>query len=230
MGKRERQSNVELLRIIAIMGVVVLHYNNPRMGGGITFVNEDSLNFYVLYFLESLFDCAVNVFILITGFFMCENRKASLWRPIELIIQVILFREALYFISVILHTTEFSLKSAIITLIPTNYFVILYCVIYLFSPYINTFIESINEHQFRVFVLAMVIVFSLITTVVDVLGELRGATFVGLSPVGMYGSQYGYTIVNFFMMYIIGAYIKKDIQLSKNKKQKYSCCCWPCVL
>lgn len=29
----ERQSNIELLRILAILGVVVLHYNNPAIGG-----------------------------------------------------------------------------------------------------------------------------------------------------------------------------------------------------
>lgn len=33
MKKRERQSNIELLRVLAIMGVIVLHYNNPVMGG-----------------------------------------------------------------------------------------------------------------------------------------------------------------------------------------------------
>lgn len=34
MAKIERQSNIELLRILAIMGVIVLHYNNPVIGGG----------------------------------------------------------------------------------------------------------------------------------------------------------------------------------------------------
>ena len=31
--QNERQSNIELLRILAIMGVIVLHYNNTSMGG-----------------------------------------------------------------------------------------------------------------------------------------------------------------------------------------------------
>ena len=30
--KKERQSNIELLRILAIMGVIVLHYNNLKVG------------------------------------------------------------------------------------------------------------------------------------------------------------------------------------------------------
>lgn len=31
---RKRDSNIELLRILAITGVIVLHYNNPAIGGG----------------------------------------------------------------------------------------------------------------------------------------------------------------------------------------------------
>jgi len=33
MASKERQSNIELLRILASMGVIVLHYNNPLIGG-----------------------------------------------------------------------------------------------------------------------------------------------------------------------------------------------------
>lgn len=29
----KRDSSIELLRIIAAIGVVILHYNNPNMGG-----------------------------------------------------------------------------------------------------------------------------------------------------------------------------------------------------
>ena len=37
MEKNERQSNIELLRIIIMIGVVVLHYNNPEIGGGLRY-------------------------------------------------------------------------------------------------------------------------------------------------------------------------------------------------
>lgn len=48
-----RQSNIELLRIIAIIGVVILHYNNPGIGKGFVFVEENSPNFWFLYYIES---------------------------------------------------------------------------------------------------------------------------------------------------------------------------------
>ena len=79
MARKERQSNIELLRILAIMGVIVLHYNNPLIGRGITYAKEGSVNFYILYFLESLFACGVDLFMLISGYFMCESKKKSVW-------------------------------------------------------------------------------------------------------------------------------------------------------
>lgn len=35
MGAKERESNIELLRILTIIGVVILHYNNKFSGGAL---------------------------------------------------------------------------------------------------------------------------------------------------------------------------------------------------
>ena len=65
MEKRERQSNIELLRILVMLGVVVLHMNLY----GLKMAAEFSGKFIFMHFTESLFICAVNVFVLITGYF-----------------------------------------------------------------------------------------------------------------------------------------------------------------
>lgn len=52
VANKTRQSNIELLRIISVMGVIILHYNNPYRGG-ITYAS--GVNKTVLYGLESLF-------------------------------------------------------------------------------------------------------------------------------------------------------------------------------
>lgn len=214
MAKTERQSNIELLRILAIMGVIVLHYNNPVFGGGITYAEEGSVNFYILYLLESLFACGVDLFMLISGYFMSESGKKNLWRPVELIVQVIVFREVLYLARVAMGSVAFSIKTLITTLIPSNYFVILYCVVFILSPFINFLINILSEKSLKTLLFLSFGIFSIYPTIVDILGELRGEQFVGLSTVGMYGSQWGYSIVNFMLMYLIGAYLKKGkIQL-----------------
>ena len=63
MEKRERQSNIELLRILVMLGVVVLHMNLY----GLKMATEFSGKFIFMHFTESLFICALNVYVLNTG-------------------------------------------------------------------------------------------------------------------------------------------------------------------
>lgn len=208
--KKDRNSNIELLRVIAMFGVIILHYNNPNMGGGLKFVSDGSVNFYVLYFLNSISICAVNIFMLISGYYLCESKKRNLWRPVELIVQVVLFNVAIYLAEVLFQVSPLSIKRLVGAVIPSNYFVILYCTVYIVSPYIGIMIEKLSVKSFDVLITTMMVLFSLYPTIVDVLGEIRGEQFIGLSSVGMYGSQWGYTVVNFLLMYLIGAYINKN--------------------
>ena len=203
----ERQSNIELLRILAIMGVIVLHYNNVSMGGGLLYVQKGSLNFYVLYFLETIFACAVDLFVIISGYFMCRSNKRSLWKPIELIVQVIIFSLILYILSSLIKGNPITIKHLLGSLLPKNYFVILYSCVYVISPFINILFNKLTKRNINQMMTCALLLFSVYPTMVDVISEFRGSQIIGLSSIGMYGSQWGYTIVNFALMYTIGAFI-----------------------
>ena len=73
-NKKNRSSNFELLRILLILMIIILHYCNTRMGGVLQNVKESTANYYFIHFVESACIVAVNVFILITGYFM-NNKK-----------------------------------------------------------------------------------------------------------------------------------------------------------
>lgn len=208
MPEKNRQSNIELLRILAIMGVVVLHINNPALGGGLSYVHHGSVNYYILYALESLFMCAVDVFMIISGYFMCDRRKADLWKPMELVIQVILVNEAVYICRINITHGNMSSATILRNLIPANYFVILYCTVFIVSPFLNVLVGSLSEKGFRNMMVVLILLFSVYPTLVDIMGEIEGNAVIGLSSIGAYGSQWGYTFVNFAMMYIVGAYLK----------------------
>ena len=64
----------------------------------------------------------------------------------------------------------------------------------------------------------LIFLFSIYPTCVDVLGEITRKEYVGLSSIGMYGSQWGYSIINFSLMYIIGAYLRKNPDTDSNIK------------
>lgn len=203
-----RDSNIELLRILAILSVIVCHYNNPGMGGGLKYVLPGSINQYLLYFIMSVCVSAVDLFIIITGYYMCRSNKIRLVKPLQLLLQVVFFSFVIYITRVILHTTPFSVRALFRALIPANWFVILYITLYLLSPYINKMIASLSRKELRKFVLIAFLLFSVYPTVVDVSAEVIGSEWVGLSTIGAYGSQYGYQIVNFILMYMIGAYLR----------------------
>ncbi len=212
-----RNSNLELLRILAMLGVIVLHYNNADIGGGFAYVAEGSLNYYLLYILEAIAISAVDLFVLISGYFMCSSSKRNMVKPLKLLVQVIIFREAAHIVSYALVVIPaggslFSmelLKGILLSLIPNNYFVILYIALYFISVYLNRIFETLDVKKLRQMIIIMVLLFSVWVTFVDVLNIATNITWTGLSTIGINGSQGGYTIVNFVLMYCIGAYLRK---------------------
>ncbi|SDB24469.1 hypothetical protein SAMN02910317_01173 [Ruminococcaceae bacterium FB2012] len=65
------------------------------------------------------------------------------------------------------------------------------------------------------------LIFSVYAIGVDVLFDVSGSNINGLSSIGLDGSQNGYTIVNFIMMYTIGAFIRlNEKNLSKYTNRK----------
>ncbi|MGN0240417.1 MAG: acyltransferase [Candidatus Weimeria sp.] len=204
---------MELLRILAAIGVIVLHYNNPMMGGGLNIA--EGVNKGLLYMLEALNVCAVNVFVLINGFFDVEHQKRDLMKPLKLIVQVMLFNLAYYFLRLIFGSATLSIRGIAGALIPANWFIIIYCGLYVISPYFNTVLKRLSQRGYKLLLAISICTFSLYPTLVDILEELTGRSFNGLSSIGMYGSEYGYTIVNFALIYMIGGYIRRfDIKTS----------------
>ncbi len=205
--RRGRESNIELLRILAMLGVIILHYNNPSIGGGLSFVKSGSINYWFLNLIESIFVCAVNLFMIISAYFMASSNKRDLWKPIQLLVQVIIFSVSKY-ILISLIKSNFSIRGLVGALIPANYFVILYIVVFIISPYINLIFENLDSRKRKLFIFTLILLFSVYPTIVDVLIEVTKHSFNGLSSIGMYGSQYGYSIVNFTLCYCVGAYIR----------------------
>ena len=72
---------------------------------------------------------------MISAYYLTDSQNRKTIKVVELIIQVIVFREAFYVMSTLLNKEPLSLKEFLINLLPVNYFVILYGVLYIISPY-----------------------------------------------------------------------------------------------
>ena len=204
--KQGRQSGIELLRILTIMGVVLLHYNN---GWGLKAVPPGSSQ-QLLYFLESLCICAVDLFVLISGYFLSGTQRRSLLKPLELLIQVIAFEVGIYLVLVIISGSHLSVSYFLECLVPDNYFVILYTAVYLVSPYLNRLFATFDTREWNRFLLTAMLLFSVYPTAVDLFEELTQVQWPGLSTISAFGGQQGFTVVNFLLLYSVGAYLRHN--------------------
>ena len=172
--KQTRESGVELLRILAMMGVVLLHYNNATMGQALALVQEGSINQYIVYFVENLCVCGVNIYILISGYYMCMSQKRTAAKVFELFLQVILFKIAFYFMSIYMGLNQFSARDLFINAIPNNYYLILYCTLFIISPYINIVLMKLSKVQLRNLMVCLFVLFSVWTIAMDVMQNSFG--------------------------------------------------------
>lgn len=223
----KRMSNIELLRIMSIIGVIILHFN---YNGALALVikNSNMGGYRLLVFLESIGICAVDVFMIISGYFISDVRKIKGDKPVKLVLQVILIQCAFEIVRTIIKHESFSL----ISLIPNNYFVVFYVTVFLISPYLNCMLDKVE--YISKFIFNMILVFSIYPLVADLLALLvnscRG-NLQDISNITRMGSLNGYTIVNFILMYLIGASIKRiEPDLKKYSTKKIAIMYGMCVL
>ena len=203
----KRDPNIELLRTLTMIGVIVLHMNNPLVGKCLLYSRDNSFLYSFLLGYESIFVCAVNLFLVITGYYLIQKKSVSLIKPILLVSQVCIFSISYYVVLALLRG-DFSVKGVLESALPKNYFVIIYCSVYLLSPFINRLLNSLNVRQYTVMMGIICFLFSFIPTLLDSIKELMGINVQGLYPNDMFGSGYGYTFVNFLMMYMWGGFIR----------------------
>lgn len=189
-----RRGNIELLRVIAMLMVTMLH----AMGHGRVLEQYEYASFgYILFWsFEALCNVAVNVFVLITGYFMVTSKfKPS--RIVRLVIQTQFYSILCLLVSATIFNNPITLKSISYVLFPltkcTYWFASAYVVLVLISPLLNKFINSMNKTQHLLSIILLSTVFCIIPNIMfwsrDILGN-------------------GYNYNWFIVLYLTAAYIR----------------------
>lgn len=207
--KKQRKSNIELLRCILMYMVIILHYNNPSMGGALA--NASGINGAFLRFLEAVSVCAVNGFVLISAYFLSRTPERNIRKPLQLLAMVSGYKVLFYLVSVVLGMESFQLFAFLGSMVPANWFVILFSVLYVITPYINPLFEALSQKQLQHFLLLLTALFVFYPTIVETgMDLMTGSTqCAGLGTVTITGSADGYSIVNFMLIYLIGGYLSR---------------------
>ena len=142
--KKVRQSNVELLRIIAMVMVLILHADYFSLGAPTQCeITESPMTSIIRIVIESMSIVAVNVFVLISGWF---GIHPTLRRFSSFMFQVIFFVCAIAMLM-----GDYGgrpLGGWFVLLLGWNYwFVKAYIILYLFSPILNVFIGNVSKQQ-----------------------------------------------------------------------------------
>lgn len=95
------------------------------------------------------------------------------------------------------------------TLVPNNYYVILYVTLFFVSVYVNYIIERLDKRQYAQMLTIFILIFVVWENLWDFIKVMKIPELAGISTVGIDGGQKGYTIVNFILLYLIAGYLRK---------------------
>ncbi len=204
-----RQSNYELMRIVSMLFIVIYHI---IIHGNLYFHTNGILNL-ILTFILCITLVHVNSFILLTGFYNYDKQfslkkflktfNASWFYQIFFIIVVL-------FLGLDLIKNNYELINSISPLNRSYWFVTCYLALYILSPYLNRLIANLNQKEHRNLLIILLLLFSVIPFI----------THNSLID------NNGFTVVQFCLLYFIGAYlgkypIRENIHFKNYSKNKF---------
>ena len=191
VAQTKRLHNLELLRIIAMLMVLFIHYNLPVRGiPSPETLQADPSGTMLTIVLQSVLIVCVNCFILISGWFGIRWKRRSF---LNLCFQVFFWAVICYPILLLLpHSSADSVLLYLQGLLG-KWFVWAYFGLYLFAPVFNDFIEKSDVRRLSYFVLA----FYLFSTLFGYLSKAVADFNEGMSVLSLIG------------LYLLGAWLRK---------------------
>lgn len=203
-----RQTNFDLLRIISMLMVVSLHYLSK--GGALTsFVDPFNGNSYLAYFLETLSAPAVNLFVLLSGYFLVKT-TFKIEKMVSLIGQVLFYTVGVSFVLLVTEILpEYGFYDFVNDILPVQmehyWFITAYLLLFAFTPLLNRALLYMNEKQLRAVILLFLVLFSLPKTIL---------------PITITIDHKGYDLIWFLCVYLIAGYIRLfGISFLENRKR-----------
>lgn len=162
--KAKRNSNIELLRIIAMLMIVAYHYSIY------SFYAEDLYSSRGKYFLDLIGNygkTGVNLFVMISGYYLAKQ-KFSLKRMLKIAGQLWFY--SLFTLAIAVLAFGYSVDRSILRLsvfpVTSGYywFASYYVLLLLLSPLLNRFAASIGKDRLRLSILLLLFLYSILPT------------------------------------------------------------------
>ena len=197
MMKQNRQSNFECLRIVAMVMIITTHCISSSKAFSV--FQPNTIQYVILSFVQTLANYGVNLFVLITGWFMIEKTSISVRKVARILLDVAFYGIIIYLISVLIGINVLSLRGLIKAAFPLlfgyRWFVLAYCVLFVLIPYINAMLRHLTQAQYGTLLIICFVLFSV------------WPTFLPNPPI----DHYGYSFLHLIFMYILAGYARKYI-------------------
>lgn len=192
MTSPERNSNIELLRIILMFMILALHVNVLSLEfPSVKECVDYPLQSFMRYFNEYLCLGAVNTYVLISGWFGINYKTKGLC---NYLFQCLFFSITIFIVFALLGKIELNrinILSSILLYKNAYWFVWSYLILYLFSPILNSFIQNTKKQTYK----RVLISLFLVQTVIYI-----------FTRCGFY--QAGYHPLSFIALYLLARYIR----------------------
>lgn len=190
--KKERDSNIELLRLIAMFMVLIVHADFFSLGVP---THDDIISAptsaFLRFFFESLSIVCVNVFVLISGWF---GIKPSVRSFCNFVFQCLFFLVGIYIVLLLCGLTSLSVKgiAGCFVMLQWNWFIKAYLGLYIIAPVLNAFVNNTEKMAFQKVLLSFFIFQTAYSWISD------GAVFF----------EGGYSTMSFIGLYLLARYVK----------------------
>ena len=192
MSHNSRNLNVEVLRIVAmlliILGHCIGHNHLVEQSGGVSH--------YLLKLLQIVSYPATNIFVLISGYFQSQTT----FKPQKLFLlwlQVFFYSVGLYMLAIFFNWTHFHGKELLKVLLPISgnqyWFIRVYLGMYLLSPFLNELVRALDKRKFLWLLMVHLAIFSLWRSFIPFATTLN--------------TEGGASILWFITLYLTGAYL-----------------------
>lgn len=208
---KPRDSNIELLRIVAMLLVMIVHTNFFSTGvPSHAELVAEPIKTTFRFLVQSVAIVCVNLFILISGWY---GIRARVSRFLEFVFQILFFSVILYVVFYFIKPHNWPLAKGLgsaVRILVDSWFVTSYTLLYLLSPIFNAYAERAPERQFR-WLLIVFFAFQF------VLGWWSG--FVAWF-------DRGYSALSFFGLYLLARYVRLHSERLKKLRGRFDIAIW----
>ena len=166
----QRQSNIELLGIFAMIIIIGHHFS---VHGGFNF-STDVINLNRLWtqFIQMGGKIGVDIFVMISGYFLIYSDNLKIIKILKMWLQIFSYSIISYLLLVAFGVIPFSLKEFFVSLLPITFsnwwFASSYFVLYLLFPYINVLLKSLTKQSYQRFIVLLTVIWCIIPSFLSI--------------------------------------------------------------